>query len=63
MQLISTLFRFGPILFGLGFLAPLIAATFHHFDIQPPLGQTPIVAGLIVGVGLGGMAMWRRSWI
>ncbi len=63
MQLIGILFRFGPIFFGVGFLAPMIAATISHFGVQPPLGLTPIAAGLIIGVGLGGMAMWRRSWI
>ncbi len=63
MQLIIYLLRFGPILFGIGFLAPVIAAALSFYGIQPPLGLTPIAAGLVVGISLGCIAVWRRSWI
>jgi hypothetical protein len=63
MQLIAFLFRFGPLLFGIGFLAPVIAATLGAFGINSLFGLTPINIGLIVGGLMGTIASIRRSWL
>jgi hypothetical protein len=63
MQLIGVLFRLGPLWFGLGFLAPVIAAALVALGIAPPLGLSPIAAGLIAGAVLGLIATLRRTWL
>jgi hypothetical protein len=63
MQLIVLLFRFGPLLFGVGFMAPVIAAALNGFGINSLFGFTPIHVGLIVGGILGAVASVRKSWL
>ena len=53
----------GPVFFGVGFLAPLIAQTIEAVDRVPPLGLTPIEAGLIGGATLGLAAKLRGRWL
>lgn len=53
----------GPILFGIGFLAPVIAALLEVFSAKPPLGFTPIQFGLVIGAMLGFIARQRRTWL
>ncbi|MXP41517.1 hypothetical protein GRI75_07660 [Altererythrobacter soli] len=43
-----------PFLFGIGFIAPLTAQLMTAWDVQPPLGLSPIAFGLIFG-GLWGL--------
>lgn len=61
--LITQIFRFGPLLFGLGFLAPLFCELIELSGAALPFGMAPIAAGLILGGGLGLMAQLRGSWI
>jgi hypothetical protein len=63
MQLIALLFRFGPLLFGVGFMAPVIAAALSGFGIHSLFGFAPIHVGLIVGGILGAVASVRKSWL
>lgn len=63
MQIVGMLFRLGPLWFGLGFLAPVLAALIVAVDVTPPLGQAPITCGLIAGAGLGLVATIRRTWL
>jgi ABC-type dipeptide/oligopeptide/nickel transport system permease component len=63
VQLIALFFRFGPLLFGIGFVAPVIAATLKAFDINLVLGLAPLQFGLIIGALLGTIASVRRSWL
>ena len=63
MPLIGILFRLGPIWFGLGFLAPVLAALIMALALAPPLGLSPISSGLIVGGALGLVATIRRTWL
>lgn len=53
----------GPVFFGVGFLAPLIAQTIEKLDRMPPLGLTPVEAGLICGTLLGLAAKLRGRWL
>ena len=63
VQVIKSIFYFGPLLFGFGFLAPLTAQLIVAAGWTPPLGLTPLVSGLIVGGVLGLMAQIRGRWI
>lgn len=60
---IKTIFYFGPLLFGIGFIAPLTAQVIEQAGWQLPFGATPLAAGLIVGAVLGGVAQVRGRWI
>lgn len=62
-QVIKTIFYFGPLLFGFGFLAPLAAQILKAMSWTPPFGLTPLMAGLILGGGLGLIAQIRGRWI
>jgi hypothetical protein len=63
MPLIGILFRLGPLWFGIGFLAPVLAALIVALELTPPLGLSPLVCGLIVGGVLGAVATFRRTWL
>lgn len=63
VRVITFGFSLGPILFGIGFLAPLIAALLSASNIGAPLGFTPIQFGLGLGVILGLVARQRRTWL
>ena len=63
IQVLKTVFYLGPLLFGLGFLAPLTAQIISRTGWTPPFDLTPLIAGLIVGGGLGLLAQIRGRWI
>jgi hypothetical protein len=63
MALIGFLFRFGPLWFGVGFLAPVLAALIVALAVTPPLGLSPLACGLILGGALGLIATIRRTWL
>ena len=60
---IKKIFEFGPLLFGFGFMAPLIAQSLERSAVTLPGGITPLIAGLVVGGGLGLVAQIRGRWI
>lgn len=62
-QVIKSIFYFGPLLFGLGFLAPLSAQLIEALSWSPPFGLSPLMAGLIIGGALGMIAQVRGRWI
>lgn len=59
----SALTAAGPILFGLAFLAPLIAQSLDALALPAPLGLEPIHFGLGVGLVLGVIAAMRGRWL
>ncbi len=63
VQIIKSIFFFGALLFGFGFLAPLSAQIISAVAWSPPLGLTPLMTGLIIGGTLGLIAQLRGSWI
>lgn len=63
VKLVALIFRFGPLIFGVGFMAPLFAELIRRAGWAVPFGLSPLVAGLIVGGGLGLFAQVRGSWI
>jgi len=62
-QAIKSIFYFGPLLFGFGFLVPLSAQLIEALSWTPPFGLSPIMVGLVIGGGLGLVAQIRGRWI
>ena len=62
-QIFEKLGQLGPVLFGLGFLAPLIAQSMDAASLSAPLGLSNIAFGLAVGLSLGVVARLRGSWV
>lgn len=59
---IENLLHYMPLIFGLGFIAPLTAEILYAWHAAP-LGLPPLAAGLLLGAAWGGYATWRRSWL
>ena len=53
----------GPLLFGLGFIAPLIATLMTRSGFEPSFGLSPIWLGVALGAAWGLYAKIRGSWI
>ena len=53
----------GPVLFGVAFLAPLIAQSLEATSLPVPFGVEPIYFGLALGLSLGVFAAMRGRWI
>ena len=53
----------GPLFFGLGFIAPLIATLMTRSGLEASVGLPPIWLGLALGGALGLYAKFRGSWI
>ena len=53
----------GPILFGVAFLAPLIAQSIEAASWPTPFGLAPIHFGLATGFTLGVIAALRGRWV
>ena len=62
-QVLQFLSSWGPLWFGIGFLAPLIAQSMDAMSIPAPLGLPTIVIGLVVGSAAGVVAERRGSWV
>ena len=52
-----------PFLFGIGFIAPLIAQLMTKFGVAAPLGLSPIALGLALGGTWGLVANIRGRWL
>lgn len=57
------LFRWMPLLFGLGFIAPLVAQIMAAWDVAAPLGMSRIAFGLLIGAPWGLYAVLRGRWV
>lgn len=62
-RLLSIAYASGPLLFGIAFLAPLVAQTLEANQISAPFGLSTIQFGLAVGIGGGIVAKLRGSWL
>lgn len=62
-KVLGTLFRVMPFLFGIGFLAPLIAQVLERTGAPASLPFPPVVIGLTVGGLWGAFATWKGRWI
>ena len=55
-------FHWMPLLFGVGFIAPLIAQTMAYWEIAAPFGMSRILFGLLIGAPWGLYAVLRGRW-
>ena len=61
--LFATVVDWGPLWFGLAFLAPLVAQSLDALALEAPLFPSNLAFGLTVG-GVGGfIAKLRGSWL
>jgi hypothetical protein len=60
---VKGVFRWMPLLFGIGFIAPLIAQTMEVWDIAAPFGMSRILFGLLIGAPWGLYAVLRGRWV
>lgn len=60
---LKKLFQVLPFLFGIGFIAPLIAQTMAYWEVPAPWGMSPIAFGLLIGAPWGLYATIRGRWI
>ncbi len=63
MFLVRGIFSVGPLLFGIGFLAPLIAQVLQQTAAPAPFGLSPLLFGLLIGGALGLVATLRGRWL
>jgi hypothetical protein len=60
---VKQLFHWMPLIFGIGFIAPLITQTMALWDIAAPFGMSRIGFGLAIGAPWGFYAVLRGRWI
>jgi hypothetical protein len=61
--LLTIAYQWGPVLFGIAFVAPLVAQTLEAGGFAAPFGVSEIQFGLVVGI-LGGLVAKRRgTWV
>ncbi len=63
MTIIKRLGDYGPLFFGIGFIAPLIAQSLDAVSLSAPLGLPNIAFGLILGTAMGVVARLRGRWV
>jgi len=63
IQVVKTIFYFGPLIFGLGFITPLSAQIIDAISWTPPFGLSSLMTGLIIGGALGLLAQLRGRWV
>jgi hypothetical protein len=63
LEFLAKLGDWGPVFFGLAFIAPLIAQSMEATHIGAPLGLSTLQFGLGVGVTMGLVAKWRGAWL
>ena len=62
-DLLKKAFGWGPVFFGVGFVAPLIAQSLDAGGVSALVGLSTIQFGLLIGVGLGVAAKTRGRWV
>ncbi|QTD57943.1 hypothetical protein [Parasphingorhabdus cellanae] len=60
---LKNILHFMPLIFGIGFLGPLLAEIVQALGWHTPLGLAPLTLGLIIGGAWGGFAQFRGRWI
>lgn len=60
---LKNIIHFMPLIFGIGFLGPLLAHIMQILGWQAPLGLASLTLGLIIGGAWGAFAQYRGRWI
>ena len=61
--ILKRLFAIGPLLFGVGFIAPVFAALVEVTGLALPFEIPPLYIGFAIGIIWGGIATKRGAWI
>ena len=62
-DILKRAYEWGPLLFGIGFVAPLLWQTMDAASVAAPLGLTTFQFALVIGVLTGMIAKVRGRWI
>ena len=62
-QALKAIFFIMPLLFGIGFIAPVTAELMDAAGIAAPIGLTPLTFGLLLGGAWGLYATIKGSWL
>ena len=60
---VKRLFAVMPFLFGIGFIAPLIAQSMAVWGLSAPLGMSRLTFALVIGGSWGLIANIRGRWL
>ncbi|MEP5938140.1 MAG: hypothetical protein ABJ239_07430 [Erythrobacter sp.] len=60
---LKALLKLLPLIFGIGFLAPVIAAAMVALDLSGPFGLAPLQVGFVIGGSWGLIATITGRWI
>ncbi len=60
---LKVLVKLLPLIFGIGFLAPVIASALVALEITAPLGLSPLHFGLLIGGAWGLIATITGRWL
>lgn len=60
---LKQLFHWMPLIFGMLFIAPLIAQSMAYWEVAAPLGMSRIALGLAVGAPWGLYAVLVGRWV
>ena len=63
VALLRKAYAWGPVLFGIGLIAPFTAQALDAAEMSAPFGMDNVAFGLAVGIGLGLVAKARGSWV
>lgn len=63
IELLAKAKDWGPLLFGIGFVAPLIAQSLGAAGAPTLLGLSHLQLGLAIGIVGGAIATRRGSWV
>ncbi|WP_018147645.1 hypothetical protein [Henriciella marina] len=57
------IFRFGPLIFAVGFLTPLAAQLIKAAGATPPFGMSPLMTGFMLAMLIAIPAQIRGRWV
>ncbi len=63
LKIVGLILQYMPLIFGAGFLAPLIAQIIERGGWALPYGASPLAVGLVIGGLWGAHAQFRGRWI
>jgi hypothetical protein len=63
VALVRKAYAWGPLLFGVGFIAPVVAQSLDAAPASAPPGLSNLQLGLAVGFTMGAVAQLRGRWL
>jgi len=63
LELLAKAGAWGPVFFGVGFVAPLVSQSLQAAGVAAPFGLGTLQLGLVVGATLGLVAKLRGTWL